>query len=48
MTTEAMKTKMERSGYKVTRGMSGVIIITPPSGFKRSFKTITEAYKFYF
>lgn len=48
MTTEAMKKKMERSGYKVTRDMSGTIVVTPPSGFKRSFNTMTEAYKFYF
>jgi hypothetical protein len=49
MTTESMKNRIERNGYKVTRDMSqGTIVVTTPNGFRTSFKSITAAYKHYF
>ncbi len=48
MTKEAIKTKFEKKKYKLIQDFSGVWVITPPFGFKKSFPSLSAAYKHYF
>lgn len=49
MTIEAIVSKFRLNGYRCTRDMNTLrVVITPRSGFARSFNTYREAYQFYF
>jgi len=49
MTTEAIRTKLENKGYRVSRDInSGKVVVTPKSGFAKSFDSLNAAYNYYF
>jgi hypothetical protein len=48
MTTQAIKNRFEKNNYKLVIDFTGVWVITSPFGFKKSFQSLTAAYKHYF
>ncbi len=39
---------LEKKNYKVTRSMSGTILVKHPNGFTKMFNSYNEAYRYYF
>jgi hypothetical protein len=48
MTRQAIKNKFAKINYKVVQDFTGVWVITPPTGFSRSFASLNAAFKYYF
>jgi hypothetical protein len=48
MTRQAIKNKFEKINYRVVQDFTGTWVITPPTGFSRSFSSLNAAAKHYF
>lgn len=48
MKIDSIISRLQKNGYKVTRCMSGNIIVKQPNGFSKEFDSYNAAYKHYF
>ena len=48
MKTQNIINKLEKSNYKVTKSMSGKVVVTPPTGLTKAFSSYNEAYRYFF